>query len=53
MERDSGNFAAVVLADFSQQFIHIVLRKILPPPFLIVERLAGNQSEKAQSIDRT
>jgi hypothetical protein len=42
MDRDSGNLAGVVLVDFSQQLIEIVLRKILPPPFLVVERFAGN-----------
>ena len=42
-----------MFANFRYQFINVVMRKVSPAPFLIVEGLTRNQGEKPQRIHWT
>jgi hypothetical protein len=40
----------LVLSNFAQQSIDVILREIFPAPLLIIEWFTGTQGEKAQRI---
>ena len=53
MEDGLSSLFFVMFANFRYQFTNVVMRKVFPAPFLIVEGLSRNQGEKPQRIHWT
>jgi hypothetical protein len=49
----SGDFSAVVVPNFLEQFIQVVVGKILFPPLLVVKMLARHKCKETQRVYRS